>query len=361
MFYVWQMGTNRVLAEGVYFGGVLLIGLVILRQFFVIRQTLEMNKQLQSMQTEVSLKNQALSEANVRLEKQAGQLEAAYEQQLHLNELKDQFLLNVNHELRTPLTEIHGYLDLLSEYRGQLDEAMRDTFLDHAMHGSEELLHLVSNVLDAIRGDIFRKEPQYEELSLAQMVNEVMALFEPHKQQDYDLQVRIAPPGMVRADRQFLHQVLVNLLSNAFKYTPAGTTIIISAAPRVRAPEDVARETLPEVLVCVRDSGPGIPPEDIPLLFGKFVRLKRDLVGSVRGTGLGLYICKQMVENMGGRIWVESTGKPGEGSRFYFTLSVPAPSPAPADTTDAPVAVQSMNEDGARQPGITRPSSVESR
>ncbi|HEY6539933.1 MAG TPA: HAMP domain-containing sensor histidine kinase [Ktedonobacteraceae bacterium] len=359
MVYVWQLGTDTVLEQGVYFGGALLIGLVVLRQFFVIRQTLEMNKQLQSMQAEVSRKNQELSEANEQLEKQAVQLESAYEQQLHLNELKDQFLLNVNHELRTPLTEIHGYLDLLTEYRGQLDEAMQNTFIDHAVHGSEELLQLVSNVLDAIRGDIFRKEARYEELSMARMVNEVIALFEPNKQQDYNLQVRIADSVMVRADRQFLHQVLVNLLSNAFKYTPPGTTVVISAEPFAHSSEDGTQETRPKVLVSVQDSGPGIPPEDIPLLFGKFVRLKRDMVGSVRGTGLGLYISKQMVENMGGRIWVESTGIAGEGSRFSFTLD--APPPTLAHASDAPAVAQSSNADEAHEPAIIQSSSVESR
>jgi signal transduction histidine kinase len=359
MVYVWQLGTGSVLEQGVYFGGAVLIGLVVLRQFFVIRQTLNFNKQLQSMQEEVSLKNQALSEANERLEKQAVQLESAYEQQLHLNELKDQFLLNVNHELRTPLTEIHGYLDLLTEYRGQLDETLQNTFIDHAVHGSEELLQLVGNVLDAIRGDIFRKEPQYEELSMAQMVNEVIALFEPDKQQDYDLNVYIANPLIVRADRQFLHQVLVNLLSNAFKYTPRGTPIKISAEPLVSSSDNGMQEDLPKVLVCVQDAGPGVPPADIPLLFGKFVRLKRDMVGSVRGTGLGLYISKQMVENMGGRIWVESTGVRGEGSRFYFTLDARPPSP-PHESEAAPV-TQSSNADEAQDAAITQSSSVESR
>jgi signal transduction histidine kinase len=74
------------------------------------------------------------------------------------------------------------------------------------------------------------------------------------------------------------------------------------------------------VCISVKDSGPGIPQDEIPLLFGQFVRLKRDLRGRVRGTGLGLYISKHLVEAMGGRIWVESTGIPGEGSRFCFTL-----------------------------------------
>jgi signal transduction histidine kinase len=359
MVYVWQLGTGSVLDQGVYFGGAALIGLVVLRQFFVIRQTLEFNKKLQQMQTEVSLKNQALSEANERLEKQAIQLESAYEQQLHLNELKDQFLLNVNHELRTPLTEIHGYLDLLAEYRGQLDETLQNTFIDHAVHGSEELLHLVSNVLDAIRGDVFRKEPQIEELSIALMVNEVIALFEPDKQQDYDLHVQVAYSLMVRADRQFLHQVLVNLLSNVFKYSPRGTPITICAEPLVSSSVNGTQGDLPKVLVSVQDAGPGIPPADISLLFGKFVRLERDMVGSVRGTGLGLYISKQMVENMGGRIWVESTGVPGEGSRFCFTLD--ALPPSPSDESEPAPVTQSSNADEAQEAAITQSSSVESR
>jgi signal transduction histidine kinase len=359
MVYVWQTGTGSVLEQGVYFGGAVLIALVVLRQFFVIRQTLEFNKKLQEMQTEVSHKNLALSEANERLEKQAIQLESAYEQQLHLNELKDQFLLNVNHELRTPLTEIHGYLDLLTEYRGQLDESIQNTFIDHAVHGSEELLHLVGNVLDAIRGDIFRKEPQFEELSIELMVNEVIALFEPNKQQDYDLDVHIAQPFMVRADRQFLHQVLVNLLSNAFKYSPRGTPITISAETFVGSSANGVQEDQPKVLLCVQDAGPGIPPVDIPLLFGKFVRLKRDMVGSVRGTGLGLYISKQMVENMGGRIWVESTGVAGEGSRFCFTLD--ALPPSPSDESEPAADTQSSKADEAQEDAITQSSSAESR
>ena len=74
------------------------------------------------------------------------------------------------------------------------------------------------------------------------------------------------------------------------------------------------------VCLSVQDAGPGIPAEELPLLFEKFVRLKRDLAGSTRGTGLGLYICKQLVEAMGGRIWVESSGHLGEGSRFCVTL-----------------------------------------
>jgi signal transduction histidine kinase len=321
-FYVWRAGEMGPLAQGVYLGGAILVGLVVLRQFLVFRKMIYYTKQLSMTQQELNLKNQALSEANSRLEEQATQLETAYEQQLHLNELKDQFLLNVNHELRTPLTELHGYLNLLTEYKGQLDQEMQATFVNHALHGSEELLQLVSNVLDAIRGDVHKKATLLEDLPISLMVDEAIAVFDPQKREEYSLDLNIPETLIVRADRHYLHQILLNLLSNAFKYCPPGTSISISAALPETANDgngqNAARAA--EVCICVQDTGPGIPSSEIPLLFGKFVRLNRDLVGSVRGTGLGLYITKQLVEGMEGRIWVESTGIAGEGSRFYFTL-----------------------------------------
>jgi len=112
------------------------------------------------------------------------------------------------------------------------------------------------------------------------------------------------------------------LLSNAFKYAPKQTPVIIRAVIR----EGAGRETGAPAQVCisVEDAGPGIPPAERALLFEKFVRLKRDTTGTVRGTGLGLYISKHLVEAMGGSIWVESTGREEEGSRFCFTLPVAA-------------------------------------
>lgn len=296
----------------------MLIGLILVRQFVAIRETIFSTKQLRIMQQELHAKNQALSEANARLEEQATQVATAYEQQRRLNELKDQFLLNVNHELRTPLTEIHGYLDLLREYHGQLDAARQATFINHAVHGCEELQCLVNNVLDAIWGDFQGKAPQCVDLSVATVVREVLDLFEPQKRQEYHINLEIPEMLTVRADQQYLRQILLNLFSNAFKYSLPGTSVVASAAlSNIPAQE---ADDPSQVCICVQDAGPGIPPSDIPLLFEKFVRLKRDLVGPVRGTGLGLYISKQFVEAMGGRIWVESSGIAGRGSRFCLTL-----------------------------------------
>lgn len=316
--YTWRMGADGNLVRGVYLGEIALIGLVLLRQFFAIRETIFYNRELRRVQRELHTKNQALSEANVQLEAQATQIAEAYEQQLHLNELKDQFLLNVNHELRTPLTAIHGYLELLQEYQEQLDTRKQANFINLAVQGCEELQQLVSNVLDTIQGDFQAKVPQFEVISVASVVCEAIDLFEPQKRQEYLINTEIPDTLTVWADRQYLHQILLNLLSNAFKYSPKHTSVAIRAqAYEAAAPEDHISS---QVCICVQDAGLGIPPSEIPVLFGKFVRLKRDLVGSVRGTGLGLYICRQLVEAMGGHIWVESSGRAGAGSCFFFTL-----------------------------------------
>jgi signal transduction histidine kinase len=316
--FIWRSGGNGALVQGVYLGVIILIGLLLLRQFFVIRETTFYNKQLRVTQKDLYKKNQALHEANIQLEEQATQVETAYNQQVYLNDLKDDFLLNVNHELRTPLTAIYGFLDLLREYHGQLDSTMELTLINQAVYGCEELQQLVNNVLDTLQGDFKEKEPTAEVFSLAMVADEIINLFEPPKKLDHHINVVIPEDLFAMADKQYVHQVLLNLLSNAFKYSPIHTSIEISA--RLYDNSTTKGNVRSLVCVSVQDAGPGIPPLEAPLLFGKFVRLKRDLVGSVRGTGLGLYISKQLVEAMGGNIWVESSGVSGEGSRFSFTL-----------------------------------------
>ena len=122
----------------------------------------------------------------------------------------------------------------------------------------------------------------------------------------------------VWANGQLLRQVLRNLLSNAFKYCPKPAAVTIHARPDRSG--RTGHWSAPQVCLCVQDAGPGIPPEELPLLFQKFVRLQRDLSGTVQGSGLGLYISKQFVEAMQGRMWAESAGIAGQGSRFYVTL-----------------------------------------
>lgn len=253
----------------------------------------------------------------------------AYEHQQHLGELKDQFLINVSHELRTPLTEMYGYLELLLTYGDKLDGAGRTTFLKHAISGCEELTLLINNVLDAIQTDTKIKPLDIQTISVSQIVNHVLEQFDPRTLQNYDVQVDIPETLQISADPQYVRQVLRNLLSNVYKYAPPHTQVLVSAALESMRRQN--EQALPQVTICIKDQGPGIAPDDIPLLFEKFVRLGRDLSGPVRGTGLGLYISKQLVETMGGRIWVESTGVAGQGSSFCFTL----PSASAEETVSA--------------------------
>jgi signal transduction histidine kinase len=247
------------------------------------------------------------------------QFTAAYDQQQKLYQIKDQFFQNVNHELRTPLTAISGYLELLLEHNEQLDTALRKMFLERAMQSCDELQLLVDNVLNCMIDYKEKKNPvPIEELHVLNIVHEVLNRFDPKTIQEHTIYVYIPEYVAVRANSQYVRQVIRNLLSNAFKYAPVGTPIEISAAlyGNVVQPS----QSLPEVCISVKDAGPGIPPDEIPQLFGQFVRLRRDIAGKVCGTGLGLYLSKQFVELMDGQIWVESEGISGKGSCFRFTL-----------------------------------------
>lgn len=248
----------------------------------------------------------------------------AHEQQRQLNLFKDQFIMNVSHELRTPLTQVYGFLELLIDYHGQLDSERQLTFLNRAKYGCQELIYLVNSVLDATRAGSDVAAPRITNVQVASIVQEVIDSLDPRQTDSYTFQLGIPNSTIVLADQQYLRQILRNLVSNALKYSPKETTISFDADVLEQIEDDKQI-----VRISVKDTGPGIPPEEIDHLFQRFVRLERDVSGTVRGTGLGLYVCKQLVEAMGGKIWIESTGIAGEGSRFCFTLPSPRSASAP--------------------------------
>ncbi len=243
----------------------------------------------------------------------------SYEEQRQLNILKDQMLLNVNHELRTLMTSVYGYLELLRDHDELLDPATKNLFFEQAINGCEEFQVHVNVILNSLKVGNKGRPLTLEILSVSHVVTAVLDLFDPTKKHGYTIEHIISDTLFVFADRQALYQVLRNLLSNAFKYAPQGTTITVSALSWEQAETPIIR-------IAVQDRGPGIPATDIPLLFNRFVRLQRDLNSTVNGSGLGLYISKQLVEAMHGRIWVESTGISGEGSCFFIELPATQPS-----------------------------------
>jgi signal transduction histidine kinase len=240
----------------------------------------------------------------------------AYEQQRKVNTLKDQFLLNVNHELRTPLTVLGGSLELLREFDERLDPMKRIQILEAALASHEDLVDMVDRVLDAAEFIGDAPVANVEAVNIRRLLQEVLAYLAPQDLAAYTICLQAPEQVIAWADPKFLRQILRNLFSNIFKYVPKQTKIHI---------EITQADPFSPVCLNIRDEGPGIPTDEIPLLFGKFVRLKRDLGGSTRGTGLGLYICKQLIEAMGGRIRIESSGRPGEGSCFCLTLPSVSP------------------------------------
>ena len=242
-------------------------------------------------------------------------------QQRRLNELKDQFIVNVNHELRTPLTQVYGYLELLTAYKGHLDAETQAQFIEQAKEGCQELIVLINHVLDALAITEELQPPPCESIALAPLVRDVLEHLDPQRMEAERVHRALPEQTGVWANGQLLRQVLRNLLSNAFKYCPKPASVTIHATQITV--EGQSPGSAQEVCLCVQDAGPGIPPEELPLLFQKFVRLQRHLSGTIQGSGLGLYISKHFVEAMQGRIWVESTGIAGQGSSFHFALPCP--------------------------------------
>jgi signal transduction histidine kinase len=273
------------------------------------------------------------------------QLEQINEQQQQLNLLKDQFILNVNHELRTPLTAVYGYLEILLEHQEHMDAQKQRIFLKNALYSCEELQLLINNVLDTMQMKYEQQRLLVEKLSLASIIHEVIIHIDPRRQQEHVLHLDIPEHLSVLANAQYLRQILRNLLSNAFKYAPINTPIELKACVwNPSNDSETPSQTLqPMICISVRDCGPGIPPQELPRLFGQFVRLERDITGTIRGTGLGLYVSKQLVEAMNGTIWVESSGIVGEGSHFRFTLPYANPFPLPSTFPITDLLPQSLN------------------
>nr|BBH92523.1 hypothetical protein KTA_07220 [Thermogemmatispora argillosa] len=246
-----------------------------------------------------------LENAKITLE-----LRAAYEQQKELDRLKDQFIMTASHELRTPLTAVLGYIELLKEYHMHLSPEVRDDFIARAHRGCDELVLLVSNIMDASRVHMDAERLKLETVELRKSVEHVVDILDAlSKRERHTLRIHVPAGIYVLADELRLRQILLNLLSNALKYSPPGTDVDIFCRVEERW-----------VTISVRDYGLGVPREAQKHLFERFVRLDRDMNSPVRGAGLGLYISEQLVKAMGGKIWVESSGVPGEGSTFSFTL-----------------------------------------
>ncbi|RME06707.1 MAG: GAF domain-containing protein, partial [Anaerolineae bacterium] len=232
--------------------------------------------------------------------------------EVEVDRLKSEFVATVSHELRTPMTSIKGYVEiLLMGAAGKLTPQQED-FLKVVRENTERLNILVNDLLDVSRIEAGKVHLVMQSLRLQDIIPDEVAEFERLAGEEKELHFVVDVPAElppVRGDDARVRQVIANLVSNAYHYTPSGGHVWV----RARALED-------EVQVDVQDDGIGIPPEDQERIFERFYRGEDPLVMATAGTGLGLSIVQQLIEMHGGRIWVQSTGVPGEGSTFSFTL-----------------------------------------
>jgi signal transduction histidine kinase len=222
----------------------------------------------------------------------------------------------VSHELRTPLTSIKGYADLLVSGSSQVGglNTTQNRFVQVIQSNANRLTDLVNDILEISRIETGRIKLKLEPVDIAQTIKEATISFEGQiAKKALDLSVHLPDKlPKVYADKARLTQILVNLIGNAWQYTPEGGKIAVSAAIVDHGSEFVQ--------IDVADTGIGIPEKDIGYIFDRFFRSERPEVEVIDGTGLGLSITKSFVELLKGEIWVES--ELDVGTTFSFTIPV---------------------------------------
>jgi signal transduction histidine kinase len=260
-------------------------------------ESLEKHQTQQRLEEELRRQNEALAEENRRVQE--------------VNQLKSEFVSLVSHELRTPLTAISGYLDLLLEAPGAQSTAKQQELLSIVKRNAERLVKLIDDLLDLSRIESGKVELSITAVDIVAVITEVVSLLQPQieaKGQELSFDRTHSLPA-VAGDAERIRQILINLLSNAHKYTPRGGQIWLTA----RAEDGWVR-------IDMQDNGIGLSPDEQAHLFDRFFRARQPAMKSVEGTGLGLPITRLLVDMHGGRITV--TSAPGEGSTFSFTLPV---------------------------------------
>ncbi|MET0262414.1 MAG: ATP-binding protein, partial [Rariglobus sp.] len=230
--------------------------------------------------------------------------------QKKLEAVRKDFVANVSHELRTPLSVIKGYVETLVDGHHDISVDDRERFLKTIQRHTERLNTLLEDLLVLSRLESINPGLHRETVNLQSLLASIIDDYHSRPASaGHELNLEVDPAiGPLLVDPLKITQVIENLLDNALKYSPKGSRIHLSAR----------LQGLGEVIVTLRDNGPGIPEADLPHLFERFYRVDKGRSREKGGTGLGLSIVKHIVQLHGGRVWVES--KAGQGTAFSLSL-----------------------------------------
>jgi len=232
-----------------------------------------------------------------------------YAQARKSDQLKSAFLANMSHEIRTPLNAIVGFSSLVSD--DVFDQEQKDEFKRMINENSDYLMFLIEDIIDLSKIEVGALQFKMSEVRLDELFEKLKQSFgrspgHDRKQLHIHYQLQLDNPT-ISTDVFRLEQILRNLINNAIKFTEQGEV------------EFGVEQRDGEITFYVKDSGIGIRPENIEIIFDRFVKVEERGKNMVRGTGIGLFLSKQLIEKLGGRIWVES--EYGHGTTFYFTIN----------------------------------------
>ena len=240
-------------------------------------------------------------------------LQKANEELKKLDKAKSEFISIASHQLRTPLSIIKGFASMLEEGSyGQMNEKAKD-ILGKIGSSSDRLTRLINDLLDLSRMEGGRMKFEWEFIKMDELVQSVVEELAPQAEKkgvNFKWLNQTPEKMYVRADKEKLRQVVMNLIDNAIKYTPKGFVEV----KLVKTPENMAR-------LAVKDSGIGMDQEEINVIFGKFMRGKKVPRLWTEGVGLGLYVARKILEEHKGNVWAESEGE-GKGSTFFVEIPV---------------------------------------
>jgi PAS domain S-box-containing protein len=270
------------------------------------RELERQHEQLQEQAAELEAQGEEMKMLNDELTTHAEELERARLVADEANRAKSEFLAVMSHELRTPLNAIGGYVQLIElGIHGPVTDAQRET-LERVTRSQQHLLRLINDLLNLARIEARHVEYRVQDVRIADALSEVVPMVEPQLvAAGLRLDSSVDADVIARADAEKVQQILLNLLNNAVKFTPAGGRVAV----------ETSRDDRGRVRVSVVDSGIGIKPEKLESIFEPFVQLRER---RSEGTGLGLAISRDLARGMGGEL--EASSEVGRGSRFTLTL-----------------------------------------